>query len=854
MARKRIHLVCNAHLDPVWLWPWEDGFAEAISTYRIAADFCEAQRGFVFNHNEALLYHWVEQHEPELFGRIQRLVRLGRWHLAGGAWLQPDVNGPSGESHIRHYLLGRRYFESRFGVYPDTAYNFDPFGHPEGLPQVLAGCGMRHYVFCRPDHGTWDLPADAFRWRDRSGAEVIARRSDDHYLTNGKIVEKLDKWLLHYAAEPETMILWGIGNHGGGPSAAEYAVLQTYMKDHPEYDWRESTPDAYFAGRLKHGGELRRIAGEIQNSAPGCYTSMSRIKRAHRLVEDLMLTTERLCGIAWWLGAGEHPAKDLDVAWKDVLFAQFHDVLPGSCGESGERDSLRLLGHAEEKLRRLRLAAIWALARHQPRAAAATTPVLVTNLQGRRWRGQTEVELCLDQNPSQCKNPLLRVRLAGRTVPFQRLAAETVSPSDWRVRLVLGLDLAPWQFARCEVSYVAQPAPKKPVMSKPTRITRAALRFRSPAIDLQIDPATGLIAHLRLGDGTPLAGPGALAPVLFRDLDHSWRSGTPRKELPKSFLGAAGFTKPDLPFRLATVTEAAALSPPAAGEAGAPLRIISQGPLRTVVEAVLVAGPSAIVRQYHILHRASAAQLELRDRIFFNHRDHMLKLAVPLVRPAGEWLAEACHSAVSRKPDPDGHRDQPVGRWVQVRCPQADLAIASTGTAGAALPAEDNTLYLNVLRSPAYASFGLRAGDWRHQRFLPRHDQGEHEVRWRLMVGRRLSEGAVRDLAEDLCQPPATQVFYPTGTKGPRHDPQDLVTVADSSLRLVALKRSEAGDELVVRLFNTTAKPVASTVRVAGWQRPIPVQVGAYGLLTLGLRPGRAGRWRRLDLVERLAE
>ena len=102
-----IHLICNAHLDPVWQWEWQEGLAEALSTFRIAADFCEQQDGFVFNHNEAVLYQWVEEYEPSLFARIQSLVREGRWHIMGGWYLQPDCNIPGGESIWRQILGGR---------------------------------------------------------------------------------------------------------------------------------------------------------------------------------------------------------------------------------------------------------------------------------------------------------------------------------------------------------------------------------------------------------------------------------------------------------------------------------------------------------------------------------------------------------------------------------------------------------------------------------------------------------------------------------------------------------------------------------------------------------------------------
>ena len=81
---KKIHLICASHIDPIWLWNWQDGAAEAVSTFRIAAEFCENNDDFIFCHNEALLYEWVEEYDPELFGRIRGLVRAGKWYIMGG--------------------------------------------------------------------------------------------------------------------------------------------------------------------------------------------------------------------------------------------------------------------------------------------------------------------------------------------------------------------------------------------------------------------------------------------------------------------------------------------------------------------------------------------------------------------------------------------------------------------------------------------------------------------------------------------------------------------------------------------------------------------------------------------------
>ena len=105
---KELHLLCNAHLDPVWLWQRPEGVAEAISTFRIAAAFCDEYDGFVFNHNESVLYEWVEEHEPELFKKIQRLVNEGKWRIMGGWYLQPDCTMPCAVSFIRQIETGNR--------------------------------------------------------------------------------------------------------------------------------------------------------------------------------------------------------------------------------------------------------------------------------------------------------------------------------------------------------------------------------------------------------------------------------------------------------------------------------------------------------------------------------------------------------------------------------------------------------------------------------------------------------------------------------------------------------------------------------------------------------------------------
>ena len=174
--KRQVHLICNAHIDPVWLWEWEEGAAEAISTFRTAAELAENDKAFIFNHNEVTLYKWVQEYEPSLFKKIQKLVKQGKWHIMGGWYLQPDCNMPSGESFVRQILLGNNYFKKYFGVKPKTAINFDSFGHSQGLVQILAKSGYDSYLFGRPTWEWFDLKNHKFVWVGFDGSEIMATR------------------------------------------------------------------------------------------------------------------------------------------------------------------------------------------------------------------------------------------------------------------------------------------------------------------------------------------------------------------------------------------------------------------------------------------------------------------------------------------------------------------------------------------------------------------------------------------------------------------------------------------------------------------------------------------------------
>ncbi len=159
-----IHLIANAHLDPVWLWDWREGFTEGITTCSAILDLMDEDPELTFIRGEAAVYEHIERLAPETFARIKAMVAAGRWDIVGGSYIQPDTNLPSTRTLLKQFERGRAYFASRFGQTPTIAWAADSFGHSAGLPDILAQSGMTGFAFTRPYRGDLPLPGPAFWW------------------------------------------------------------------------------------------------------------------------------------------------------------------------------------------------------------------------------------------------------------------------------------------------------------------------------------------------------------------------------------------------------------------------------------------------------------------------------------------------------------------------------------------------------------------------------------------------------------------------------------------------------------------------------------------------------------------
>jgi alpha-mannosidase len=346
MKRTTVHLVCNAHIDPVWLWPWTAGLDEIVSTCESICGLLERNPDVIFTRGEAWVYEQVERIAPKVFARIRRLVRRGQWEIVGGWYIQPDCNLPGVRGFERQIELGGEYFRRKFGVFPDIAYNVDSFGHAACLPGLMRAAGQRHYVMMRPEQNELALPSSLFWWRgEASGPRVLTFRIEGAYCN----VEALGRAHIEMslrtlpAGVSHTMCFIGVGDHGGGPSQEMIDWCRAHRTVFEGIELVFSSPARFFAAVARQARHAPTFTGELQPNAVGCYSVHRAVKTRARRAEDALVLAE--AAVAGDARLRRDSAAELDKAWRWLCFSQFHDTLGGTATPSAYEQVDAHLGH-----------------------------------------------------------------------------------------------------------------------------------------------------------------------------------------------------------------------------------------------------------------------------------------------------------------------------------------------------------------------------------------------------------------------------------------------------------------------------------------------------------------------------
>ncbi len=806
---KKLHLLCNAHLDPVWQWEWEEGAAEALSTFRIAAQFCEEYDSFVFCHNEALLYKWVEEFDRELFSHIQDLVKRGKWHIIGGWHLQPDCNMPSGEALVRQIMSGRKYFKEKFGVVPTVAFNADPFGHSRGLVQIMKKSGYDGYLFMRPSPSFIELPSNDFTWQGYDGSDITAVRMRGGYNSaKGRATEKILRLIDQCPEDDFFLCLWGIGNHGGGPSKKDLDDIAVLIKEQREkgVEVLHSTEEAYFT-ELREKKELPVFDKSLNPWAPGCYTSQIRVKQKYRLAENTYFLTESMCAHASSLGLMKYPEGKLAEAIYDIITVQFHDMLPGSSIQPAEEMCIRMLDHAIEILSRIKAQAFFCLASGQKKASEDKIPVFVYNPYPYEVKGDFIAEFMLWDQVRDfvfMKPEILNEK--GEKCPTQCEKEYSTIPIEWSKRVVFNATLEPMNLNRFECAF--ERVPERP--ERVCKQTDTHFEFISDKLSVKINKNTGLIDSV-VKDGTEYVKSGAFALEVWNDNSDPW------------YMEETAWHDKLGEFRLLDDDEAQAFCNTREPIKG--VHIIEQGDVRTVFEAVFGYNKSNAIVKYIVSKDGS---LKLDVRVNWAEKEKLIKLRVPSAFGATECIGEHPYGRETLK---NGLEENVSQKYVAICDGDRGILSVNNGVYGSSFDDDKGELHITLMRSPSYCAHPVDDRVVMPQdRAMPYIEQGERDFSFEFCFGERdlLLNNASR-IAQHFNVAPMVLSFYPTGVG---ELPCAPISISENDIvNITAFKKAENTDDYIIRLFNPTENE--QSARLTYFGNSTSVHFGAFEIKTL---------------------
>ncbi|TSA20069.1 alpha-mannosidase [bacterium] len=800
MNKPTVHLICNAHLDPVWQWRWEEGCAEAMATFGNAVDLLSEHKNLVFNHNEAVLYQWVHHYDPKLFKQIQKLAKAGRWCISGGWYLQPDVNIPGTESLIRQILVGRKFFREHFGAEPEVAYNFDSFGHGGGLPQILRMAGYKMYIHMRPEEKDLKLPSDLYRWQGVDGSQILAYRISIGYYhsEHDNIEEKLREGTeAALKLNRDVPVFWGIGNHGGGATRDALSMIDSFMRKERRVKIVHSTTEKLYGALKKYAKAAPVVEGDLQRVFTGCYTSLSRLKRRAQRSLAEVVQAETLSAWAWWLSKGRYPAADLDQVWRDHLFNDFHDILPGSSVEPAELDALDQYGKVSETVRRLRLSAISSFNAGKPRRLYIPVPVWNTNPSCASV--PVELECMIDLRPKWTGEWHLRLHsLDGAEISCQEEQPESLMPFNWRKKIVFMGDLPQVGVSRYELR-----------IHEGTKQQATAPALLSHTIDRQ----RGLITSLDAGGGRECLAGALLQPLVVEDDGDSW--GADRWNY-RAVVGSFQ-SRPEQHV------------------------VIESGPIRTVTQSDFFYHHSRIV--LNTISYAFWPVVEYRLRITWAEPRKRLKLSIPTVFRNDAIFCEVPGGSIHRPADGEEHVH---GRWCMlegdINGRRTGFAVINSGQHG--FDFKDGEIRLSVLRSAAFChDQGFKIAEPPARKYM---DQGIHDIRLLVLAGDAdVVRSSLSGLADWLSAPPIIYSHLPIGDQVGQSS--EFMTLQPRTIRLLATKRSEDSKSLILRLQETTGVRTKAKVATVRLKSGFVLSFKPFEIKTIRLE--KSGSWREVALI-----
>ena len=760
----KIHLIGNAHLDPVWLWRWQEGFAEITATFRSALDRMKDFPDFKFTSACSVYYEWIEKLDKEMFEEIRQRVQEGRWNIVGGWFLQPDCNTPCGESFARHGLVAQRYFKDKFGVTVKTGYNVDSFGHNAMLPQILKKSGMDHYVYMRPAPYEKEQEEDLFLWESADGSQVCTYRIPWFYNYDlsrldcfPKIKEKAEENGIDY------MAFYGVGNHGGGPTIK----LMDEISKLGIPDMIYSTPDEYFAEIDQR--KLTVVADELQHHARGCYSASAYVKRNNRKCENNLLAAEKFCSMARYLVGAEYPKKKLKKAWKNVLFNQFHDILGGCCIQKAYEDAGYLYGETMSITEQAINFAMQAIAHKIDTLQGEQLPSYKSHINWKIWEHEVLGTPVVVFNPYEwtVRMPIQFNAVAkkmtddkGQEIPYQIVRGDQTNGSQDKYHTTFLAEVPPMGYV---VYRFFTEKETERNFERTLSVTEHSLE--NDRIRVEFSRETGDICRIYDKRKEKTLLDGVCRAVLLDETDcDTWAHD-------KVYLGeqVGSFGQPEF-------------------------RIIEEGDVRVTLRTTCRYQDSVLVREYTLV--SGDDRVSVRAKVDFHEKHKVLKLAFPLTDE--EVIAQIPYGTISRK---KGLGEEPCGSWLAAGA----WGIANDGKHG--YDTTEDEVRLTVLRSAIYADhYGVRDD------FCEYMEQGVQEFDY--VVFPYESKSAAERMAAELNF--GLRAVMDSFHAGVLEEQHSCMKGSLDNVIITAVKQAEDGEDTVVRFYEIDGREAEIDIEILG--------------------------------------
>ena len=786
LQQMTLHLTGNSHIDAAWLWPWTETVDVVRRTFGTALQLMNEYPDYTYTQSAAQYNAWIADKYPQMNEEIKQRIKEGRWEIVGGMWVEPDLNLPDGESQVRSLLVGKRWFQKEYGVDVRIGWNPDSFGYNWQLPQIYKRSGVDYFVTQKMVwNDTNQLPFKLFWWESPDGSKVLTYFPHDYANNDLNPVRLSSDLATAHERAPgmmEMMDLYGIGDHGGGPTRAVLDEGTHWMQpDKVVPKMKFGTAQSYFTGiesklaadspvwdydSIAKGYKPPATPPDSQVAIPtwktemyfeyhrGVMTTQANHKRNMRESEEWTLNAEKYASLAWLEGK-RYPSGELTEAWKRITFNDFHDLAAGSGIGIIYKEAQQDFDQVHWATNEISQKALKTLAAEVNTQVAAGVPVIVFNPVGWERSGSVRVDV---QMPAPAAGGVSVLDAANRVVPSKVLESDAKTNS---YRLLVAVKDVPSLGYR-----VLHVVPGTKLFA--SDLKAEGLTIENSNLRVTVDKQTGCITSL-YNKKTKFE---ALAPGACGNQLQTFH------DLPKEY--DAWNIDPGTLDHVTPIDQVDSVE------------LTEKGPLRAAIRVSRTWQSSKFVQEISL--DTGADQVDVANDIDWHETHVLVKAAFPLAATSDKATYEIPYGSIRRTTTRNNTWEQaqfevPALRWADLGDGQHGFSLLNEAKYG--YDDKDNVLRLSLLRSPTWPDPDADRG---HQHF--HYALYPHGGDWKQAL-------TVRHGYEYNYKLQAMQVEAHTGGLPAEHT---YVTVKPENVVLTALKKAEDDNGLIFRVYEWAGK------------------------------------------------